>query len=138
MVERPTVLKSIDWVDLCYPEHLRNCKQKMQKDCWTSVAGCYEDFRSVAPSLWRHVAVGEKIILLIEPTLANLYLYYEWSANSNENPAFFADRVEQLVALKEGSTLMVLDPLRVRAIRFAGFWREIHVLRHPEQRAEGR
>ena len=75
MVDRPTVLKSIDWVDLCYPEHLRNANiSKMQKDCWTSVAGCYEDFRSVSPSLWRHVAVGEKIILLIEPTLANLYL----------------------------------------------------------------
>ena len=110
LIERPTILKSLDWVDLCYPEHLKNVKiSKMQKDHFVSVAGRYEDFRSVTPSFWHHVAVGEKIILLIEPTLDNLKLFYDWSVNSNKNPAFFADRVErcQLVELKEGSTLMV-------------------------------
>ncbi|XP_076876010.1 lysine (K)-specific demethylase 2Bb isoform X2 [Brachyhypopomus gauderio] len=123
LIQRPTVVDLVDWVDNMWPLHLKE-KQieatniisemkypKVQRYCLMSVKGCYTDFHIDfgGTSVWYHVFRGEKVFWLIPPTARNLELYEDWVVSGKQNDVFLGDRVEgcQRMDLKQGDTFFI-------------------------------
>lgn len=123
IVKRPTVVDSLDWIDLVWPQHLKNIQTdqtnvlhamkypKVQKYCLMSVAGCYTDYHVDfgGTSVWYHILKGGKIFWLIPPTDENIALYERWTRSGNQGDVFFGDIVSkcQRIELKAGNSLMI-------------------------------
>ena len=123
VVRRPTVVDRLDWIDLVWPQHLKNIQTnqtnvlhamkypKVQKYCLMSVAGCYTDYHIDfgGTSVWYHILKGGKIFWLIPPTNENLALYERWTRSGNQGDVFFGDVVSkcQRIELEAGNSLMI-------------------------------
>ena len=110
IVRRPEVVNSLDWIDLCWPKHLR-WRPQVKKYCLMSVQGCFTDFHVDfgGTSVWYHVVRGRKMFWLIRPTEENLKDYEDWLGYHDQEDVFFPDLVEecQLVTLERGNTFMI-------------------------------
>ena len=123
MIKRPTVVDSLDWIDLVWPQHLKNIQTdqtnklhsmkypKVQKYCLMSVAGCYTDFHIDfgGTSVWYHILKGGKIFWLIPPTESNLALFERWTLSGSQGDTFLGDIVPkcQRIELEAGNSLMI-------------------------------
>ena len=79
--------------------------------CLMSVAGCYTDFHIDfgGTSVWYHVLKGEKLFLLIPPSIRNYDLFQMWHMSGDQESTFFAELVSeaQLVRLLPGDTFIM-------------------------------
>ncbi|XP_063608258.1 lysine-specific demethylase 2A-like isoform X1 [Penaeus indicus] len=123
LVQAPTVVRQVDWVERVWPRHLKEAQTeatnvledmmypKVQKYCLMSVRGCYTDFHIDfgGTSVWYHVLRGRKIFWLIPPTERNLQLYEQWVLSGKQSDIFFGDTVEKCarIELKQGSTFFI-------------------------------
>ena len=123
LIKRPTVVDSLDWIDLVWPQHLKNIQTdqtnilhsmkypKVQKYCLMSVAGCYTDFHIDfgGTSVWYHILKGGKIFWLIPPTDTNIALFERWTLSGSQGDTFLGDIVRkcQRVELEAGNSLMI-------------------------------
>ncbi|XP_054826546.1 lysine-specific demethylase 2A isoform X1 [Eublepharis macularius] len=123
LVQRPTTVDLIDWVDNMWPRHLKESQTestnaildmqypKVQKYCLMSVRGCYTDFHVDfgGTSVWYHIHRGGKIFWLIPPTPQNLELYENWLLSGKQGDIFLGDRVSdcQRIELKQGYTFVI-------------------------------
>nr|XP_027219721.1 jmjC domain-containing histone demethylation protein 1-like [Penaeus vannamei] len=123
LVQAPTVVRQVDWVERVWPRHLKEAQTeatnvledmmypKVQKYCLMSVRGCYTDFHIDfgGTSVWYHVLRGRKIFWLIPPTERNLQLYEQWVLSGKQSDIFFGDTVEKCarIELKHGSTFFI-------------------------------
>uniref|UniRef100_G1P3W0 Lysine-specific demethylase 2B n=1 Tax=Myotis lucifugus TaxID=59463 RepID=G1P3W0_MYOLU len=123
MVQRPSTVDFIDWVDNMWPRHLKESQTestnailemqypKVQKYCLMSVRGCYTDFHVDfgGTSVWYHIHQGGKVFWLIPPTAHNLELYENWLLSGKQGDIFLGDRVSdcQRIELKQGYTFVI-------------------------------
>ena len=119
MVDRPTILDYIDWVDLVWPQHLKqehNIQKgpdypKVQRYCLMSVVGCFSDFHIDfgGTSVWYYQFKGERNLWLIPPTEENLRLYEEWIMSGCQAEIFFGDLVSncQRICLEQGNSIFI-------------------------------
>ncbi|XP_037091334.1 LOW QUALITY PROTEIN: lysine-specific demethylase 2B-like, partial [Pollicipes pollicipes] len=123
LVDAPTVVRQIDWVDRVWPRHLKELQTestnvlddmmypKVQKYCLMSVNGCYTDFHIDfgGTSVWYHVLKGGKVFWLIPPSDQNVQLYENWVLSGKQGDVFFGDTVEQCgrIELKPGDTFFI-------------------------------
>ncbi|WKX99125.1 hypothetical protein Q1695_014195 [Nippostrongylus brasiliensis] len=125
IIQSPTLVRQIDWVDNHWPDALRqryitfnkkghytphHTYPKVQNYCLMSVERCYTDFHVDfgGTSVWYHVLKGQKIFWLIEPTLTNIRLYEEFVKNP-EQTGFFGNVVDKCcrVVLNPGTTTII-------------------------------
>nr|CDJ86735.1 Transcription factor jumonji domain containing protein [Haemonchus contortus] len=125
IVQSPTLVRQIDWVDNHWPDALRqryitfnkkghytphHTYPKVQNYCLMSVERCYTDFHVDfgGTSVWYHVLKGQKIFWLIEPSLTNIRLYEEFVKNP-EQTGFFGHVVDKCarVVLNPGTTTII-------------------------------
>ncbi|XP_060908954.1 lysine (K)-specific demethylase 2Aa isoform X2 [Labrus mixtus] len=123
LVNRPTTVDLIDWVDNMWPRHLKERQRdstnsitdmqypKVQKYCLMSVEGCYTDFHIDfgGTSVWYHILRGSKVFWLIPPSPQNLELYENWVLSGKQGDVFLGDRVSdcQRIELKQGCTFII-------------------------------
>ncbi|XP_042885733.1 lysine-specific demethylase 2A-like [Penaeus japonicus] len=123
LVQAPTVVRQVDWVERVWPRHLKEAQTeatnvledmmypKVQKYCLMSVRGCYTDFHIDfgGTSVWYHVLRGRKIFWLIPPTERNLQLYEQWVLSGKQSDIFFGDTVEKCarIELRQGNTFFI-------------------------------
>ncbi|XP_068111653.1 lysine-specific demethylase 2A isoform X2 [Hyperolius riggenbachi] len=123
LVQRPTTVDQIDWVDNIWPRHLKDRQTestnviqemqypKVQKYCLMSVRGCYTDFHVDfgGTSVWYHILRGGKVFWLIPPTDKNLEMYENWLLSGKQGDIFLGDKVNdcQRVELKQGYTFVI-------------------------------
>lgn len=123
LVESPTVVRSLDWVDWMWPRHLKKSQTestnaiddmkypKVQKYVLMSVEGCYTDFHIDfgGTSVWYHIVKGNKIFWLIEPTEENISMFEDWVLSGKQSQIFFGDLVEKCtrVNLEAGDTFFI-------------------------------
>ncbi|KAK5975171.1 JmjC domain-containing histone demethylation protein 1 [Trichostrongylus colubriformis] len=125
IIQSPTLVRQIDWVENHWPDALRqryitfnkkghytphHTYPKVQNYCLMSVERCYTDFHVDfgGTSVWYHVLKGQKIFWLIEPSLTNIRLYEEFVKNP-EQTGFFGHVVDECarVVLNPGSTAVI-------------------------------
>ncbi|XP_028309141.1 lysine (K)-specific demethylase 2Aa isoform X2 [Gouania willdenowi] len=123
LVQRPTTVDLIDWVDNMWPRHLKERQRdstnaitdmhypKVQKYCLMSVEGCYTDFHMDfgGTSVWYHILRGSKVFWLIPPTPQNQELYENWVLSGKQGDIFLGDRATdcQRVELTQGCTFVI-------------------------------
>ncbi|XP_071513076.1 lysine-specific demethylase 2A-like isoform X3 [Panulirus ornatus] len=123
LIQAPTVVRQIDWVERVWPRHLKEAQTeatnvledmmypKVQKYCLMSVRGCYTDFHIDfgGTSVWYHILRGKKIFWLIPPTERNLQLYEQWVLSGKQSDIFFGDTVDKCarVELHQGNTFFI-------------------------------
>ncbi|XP_063291047.1 lysine-specific demethylase 2A isoform X1 [Pelobates fuscus] len=123
LVQRPTTVDQIDWVDNIWPRHLKERQTestnviqemqypKVQKYCLMSVRGCYTDFHVDfgGTSVWYHILRGGKVFWLIPPTDQNLEMYENWLLSGKQGDIFLGDKVTecQRIELKQGYTFVI-------------------------------
>ncbi|XP_066957915.1 lysine-specific demethylase 2A-like isoform X3 [Macrobrachium rosenbergii] len=123
LVQAPTVVRQIDWVERVWPRHLKEAQTeatnvledmmypKVQKYCLMSVGGCYTDFHIDfgGTSVWYHILRGRKIFWLIPPTERNFQLYEQWVLSGKQSDIFFGDTVDRCarIELEAGNTFFI-------------------------------
>ncbi|XP_069485045.1 lysine-specific demethylase 2A isoform X2 [Ambystoma mexicanum] len=123
LVQRPTTVDLIDWVDNMWPRHLKERQTeatnaihgmqypKVQKYCLMSVRGCYTDFHVDfgGTSVWYHIHRGGKVFWLIPPTSQNLEMYESWLLSGKQGDIFLGDDVAdcQRIELRQGYTFVI-------------------------------
>jgi len=123
LVEAPSIVRLLDWVDLVWPKFLKESQTestnkidkmkypKVQKYCLMSVKGSYTDFHIDfgGTSVWYHILKGRKIFWMIPPTELNLQTFEEWTLSGMQQEVFFGDTVEECfrVELSAGNTFFI-------------------------------
>lgn len=123
MVESPSIVKNLDWVDLVWPKSLKESQTegtnsidqmkypKVQKYCLMSVKGSYTDFHIDfgGTSVWYHILRGRKIFWMVPPTELNLQVFEDWTLSGHQQHVFFGDTVEDCfkVELRAGNTFFI-------------------------------
>ncbi|KAJ3394422.1 JmjC domain-containing histone demethylation protein 1 [Entophlyctis sp. JEL0112] len=112
MIERPKIVRDLDWTNLVWPA--RSMKPefpRVQLYCLMSVKDCYTDFHIDfgGSSVFYHILSGEKIFYFVRPTPTNLKKYEKWSNSPDQNKIFFGDEVKECieVRIQAGSTLFL-------------------------------
>ena len=114
-VEAPSIVRSVDWIDLVWPldKRAKGDYPKVQKYCLSGMKGSYTDFHIDfgGTSVWYHVLYGLKRFYFVAPTTDNLNLFIEWSCSSDQNIQFFGDLVAEgqcyYVDLEPGRTMLI-------------------------------
>lgn len=110
IIEPPLIARKLDWANCIWPESYEG-RPQVQKYCLMSVKDSYTDFHIDfgGTSVWYHVLRGEKIFFFVKPTPANLTLYSQWMASSNQSETFFGDQVDQCYKchLRQGQTMLI-------------------------------
>jgi len=89
LVEAPSVVRQLDWVERVWPRHLKKMQTeatnvmddmmypKVQKYCLMSVAGCFTDFHVDfgGTSVWYHILRGAKVSC---PKIVNRRVIWEF------------------------------------------------------------
>ena len=123
LVEPPSVVRQLDWVELVWPKNLKDQQTdptnditkmmypKVQKYCLMSIGGCYTDFHLDfgGTSVWYHVFEGEKTFVLVPPTPQNYQAFHKWQKSGQQDAIFFPDTVLacEVVQLKTGDTFIL-------------------------------
>ena len=93
MIKSPTVVRELDWIELCWKNRGGNCLKnypRVQYYCLMGVEGSYTDFHIDfgGTSVWYHIVSGEKWFYMIPPTKKNLKIYQQWSKSQTQNATF--------------------------------------------------
>ncbi|XP_071807682.1 histone lysine demethylase PHF8-like [Asterias amurensis] len=115
LVQAPSIVRNISWVDNIWPEQLpEDChygKPEVSKYCLMGVKDSYTDFHADfgGTSVWYHVLRGEKVFFMIKPTPENLKKYEEWNSSPRQSEVFLGDRVDccYKCIVKQGHTLLI-------------------------------
>lgn len=111
MIQRPRIVRQLDWVDMAWPQEDAADKPKVQLYCLMSPEGCWTDFHVDfgGTSVFYHILSGKKIFLMIPPTRKNLEKYESWCVSSQQSTTFFASQVSvcYMVELYAGQTMMI-------------------------------
>ena len=119
IADRPSILDYVDWVDLVWPQHLKQehsiqsglVYPKVQRFCLMSVAGCFSDFHVEfgGTSVWYYQFKGERTFWLIPPTQEIFSLYEGWVTAGCQTDIFFGDLASdcQRVCLEQGQSLII-------------------------------
>ena len=92
-IKSPTVVRELDWIELCWKNRGGSCLQnypRVQYYCLMGVEGSYTDFHIDfgGTSVWYHIVSGEKWFYMIPPTKRNLKIYQDWSKSQTQNATF--------------------------------------------------
>ncbi|GAA5824383.1 hypothetical protein JCM11251_000399 [Rhodosporidiobolus azoricus] len=116
MVEAPEVVRSLDWVDQCWPADMKTPGSgeypRVQKYCLMSVERCWTDWHVdfAGSSVFYHILRGSKTFYFIRPTAANLSAYERWSGSTErQESTWLGDSVDLVykVELKKGETAFI-------------------------------
>lgn len=111
MVQRPKIVRELDWIDNVWPRDIRVHEYpRVQLYCLMGVQDSYTDFHIDfgGTSVFYHVISGEKIFYFIEPTKQNLEIYGKWSMSPNQAENFLGDLTPcKKVHLKAGNTMFI-------------------------------
>eukprot|EP00127_Corallochytrium_limacisporum_P006949 Clim_evm3s239 gene=Clim_evmTU3s239 len=111
VVQSPSVVRTLDWIDKHWPSGQADKKPKVQYYCLMGVRDSYTDFHIdfAGTSVWYHVLKGRKIFFLVPPTPENLVAYETWVASPNQARTFFASLVPKTyrIELTAGNTFMI-------------------------------
>ncbi|OAQ25550.1 Clavaminate synthase-like protein [Linnemannia elongata AG-77] len=112
-VQRPKVVRELDWIENFWPEELRPTEfPKVQLYCLMSVRDSYTDFHIdfAGSSVFYHILSGSKTFYFVEPTPTHLKKYAKWSSSADQSTTFFGDDVPgkcYKVELTQGDTMMI-------------------------------
>ncbi|KAG0366957.1 hypothetical protein BC939DRAFT_493203 [Gamsiella multidivaricata] len=112
-VQRPRVVRELDWVENFWPKTLQPTEfPKVQLYCLMSVKDSFTDFHIdfAGSSVFYHILSGSKIFFFVEPTSTHLRKYAKWSSSSEQSTTFFGDEVPgkcHRVELKQGDTMLI-------------------------------
>ncbi|KAG0006982.1 JmjC domain-containing histone demethylation protein 1 [Modicella reniformis] len=110
-VQRPKVVRELDWIENFWPKELQATEfPKVQLYCLMSVKDSFTDFHIdfAGSSVFYHILSGSKTFFFVEPTSTHLKKYAKWSSSSEQSTTFFADEVAGKcckVELKPGDTM---------------------------------
>ncbi|KAK4054293.1 JmjC domain-containing histone demethylation protein 1 [Microbotryomycetes sp. JL221] len=114
MVDAPTFVKNMDWVETVWPPHLKSSGQypKVQKYCLMSVKRCWTDWHVdfAGSSVYYHILRGGKTFYFIRPTPENLTAYEKWSGSQEKQEnTWLGDDVDCVykVTLQPGNTMII-------------------------------
>ena len=113
MVQRPRIVRELDWTEVCWPRELKLFMDypRVQLYCLMGVEYSFTDFHIDfgGSSVFYHVLWGQKIFYMIRPTKKNLQLYKKWSSSPNQADVFFGDFVDECykVVVKQGNTMLI-------------------------------
>ncbi|GAA5916341.1 hypothetical protein JCM6882_000857, partial [Rhodosporidiobolus microsporus] len=114
MVEAPEVVRSLDWVDNCWPTDMKGPGEypRVQKYCLMSVERCWTDWHVdfAGSSVFYHILRGSKTFYFIRPTAANLAAYERWSGSTErQESTWLGDSVDMVykVELTKGNTAFI-------------------------------
>lgn len=114
-IQRPALVRQLDWVNLTWPKHLVESREspQVQLYCLMGVANSYTDFHIDfgGSSVFYHILSGEKIFYFVEPTRNNLKSYEHWGSSALQSSTFFPDTLEpgtcKKVKLVAGNTMII-------------------------------
>ncbi|KAF9954170.1 JmjC domain-containing histone demethylation protein 1 [Mortierella alpina] len=112
-VQRPRVVRDLDWIDNFWPEKLRAKEfPKVQLYCLMSVKDSFTDFHIdfAGSSVFYHILSGSKTFYFVEPTSTHLRKYAKWSSSADQSTTFFGDEVSgkcTKVELQQGDTMLI-------------------------------
>ncbi|KAF9094578.1 JmjC domain-containing histone demethylation protein 1 [Mortierella sp. AD031] len=112
-VQRPKVVRDLDWIENFWPKALRPTEfPKVQLYCLMSVRDSYTDFHIdfAGSSVFYHILSGAKTFYFVEPTPTHLRKYAKWSSSADQSTTFFGDEVSgkcYKVELTQGDTMMI-------------------------------
>ncbi|KAF9929144.1 JmjC domain-containing histone demethylation protein 1 [Linnemannia zychae] len=112
-IQRPKVVRDLDWIENFWPKTLRPTEfPKVQLYCLMSVKDSYTDFHIdfAGSSVFYHILSGSKTFYFVEPTPTHLRKYAKWSSSADQSTTFFGDDVPGKcikVELTQGDTMMI-------------------------------
>ncbi|CAO3568039.1 unnamed protein product [Mortierella alpina] len=112
-VQRPKVVRELDWIDNFWPKELRTREfPKVQLYCLMSVKDSFTDFHIdfAGSSVFYHILSGSKTFYFVEPTSTHLRKYAKWSSSADQSTTFFGDEVLgkcTKVELQQGDTMLI-------------------------------
>ncbi|KAF9560235.1 JmjC domain-containing histone demethylation protein 1 [Mortierella alpina] len=112
-VQRPRVVRELDWIDNFWPKELRAKEfPKVQLYCLMSVKDSFTDFHIdfAGSSVFYHILSGSKTFYFVEPTSTHLRKYAKWSSSADQSTTFFGDEVAgkcTKVELQQGDTMLI-------------------------------
>ncbi|KAF9932718.1 JmjC domain-containing histone demethylation protein 1 [Mortierella alpina] len=112
-VQRPRVVRELDWIDNFWPKELRAKEfPKVQLYCLMSVKDSFTDFHIdfAGSSVFYHILSGSKTFYFVEPTSTHLRKYAKWSSSADQSTTFFSDEVSgkcTKVELQQGDTMLI-------------------------------
>ncbi|KAJ1979864.1 JmjC domain-containing histone demethylation protein 1 [Dimargaris xerosporica] len=110
-IQRPKVVREIDWINTVWPTELKNQGEypKVQHYCLMSVRDSYTDFHVDfgGTSVFYHLLSGEKIFYFIPPAPANHRKFEKWMKSPDQANVFFGDLVKTCyrLVIRPGNTL---------------------------------
>ncbi len=116
LIKSPTVVRELDWIELCWKNRGGNCLKnypRVQYYCLMGVEGSYTDFHIDfgGTSVWYHIVSGEKWFYMIPPTKKNLKIYQQWSKSQTQNATFLPSIIGidqcRIVKFTSGMTAML-------------------------------
>ncbi|KAG0198649.1 JmjC domain-containing histone demethylation protein 1 [Mortierella sp. GBA30] len=112
-VQRPRVVRELDWIENFWPRELRAKEfPKVQLYCLMSVKDSFTDFHIdfAGSSVFYHILSGAKTFYFVEPTSTHLRKYAKWSSSADQSTTFFGDEVAgkcYKVELQQGDTMLI-------------------------------
>ncbi|KAI8604579.1 hypothetical protein EDD21DRAFT_365924 [Dissophora ornata] len=112
-VQRPRVVRELDWIENFWPKLLQGTEfPKVQLYCLMSVEDSFTDFHIdfAGSSVFYHILSGSKTFFFVEPTSTHLRKYAKWSSSADQSTTFFGDEVGgkcYKVELKQGDTMLI-------------------------------
>ncbi|KAF8970746.1 JmjC domain-containing histone demethylation protein 1 [Entomortierella lignicola] len=112
-VQRPKVVRELDWIENFWPESLKATEfPKVQLYCLMSVKDSFTDFHIdfAGSSVFYHILSGSKTFFFVEPTSTHLRKYAKWSSSADQSTTFFGDEVAgkcYKVELQQGDTMLI-------------------------------
>ncbi|KAI9596739.1 hypothetical protein BDF19DRAFT_436610 [Syncephalis fuscata] len=112
-IERPQLVRDLDWVSQAWPKERRrsNDYPQVQLYCLMSVKDCYTDFHIDfgGSSVFYHILSGNKTFYFIPPTSTNLKKYEKWCKSPEQASTFLAEEARPCyrVNLEAGDTMII-------------------------------
>ncbi|KAF9177742.1 JmjC domain-containing histone demethylation protein 1 [Haplosporangium sp. Z 767] len=112
-VQRPKVVREMDWIENFWPQELKATEfPKVQLYCLMSVKDSFTDFHVdfAGSSVFYHILSGAKTFYFVEPTSTSLRKYAKWSSSSEQSTTFFGDEVGgkcYKIDLEQGDTMLI-------------------------------
>ncbi|KAF9997154.1 JmjC domain-containing histone demethylation protein 1 [Entomortierella chlamydospora] len=112
-VQRPKVVRELDWIENFWPKALMATEfPKVQLYCLMSVKDSFTDFHIdfAGSSVFYHILSGSKTFFFVEPTSTHLRKYAKWSSSADQSTTFFGDEVAgkcYKVELQQGDTMLI-------------------------------
>ena len=113
MIQRPRIVREIDWIDKYWPAELKTKGEfpKVQLYCLMSPAGAWTDFHIDfgGSSVFYHLLSGKKTFYMIPPSDINLKQFQQWCQSPDQSHTFFSDLVKicYKIDIEAGNTFII-------------------------------